>query len=83
VPKEFPRELPSPDPDPVIANGQIVPRRKGEPLKVLNAYSRFAGCVAATAGCVASLMYLEWRWAAIGLVVALGTALAGPWVKPS
>jgi hypothetical protein len=81
VPREFPREVP--DPDPVIANGQIVPRRKGEPLKVLNPYSRFVANAAATTGSVFGLVYLEWRWLAIGLVVALGTALAGPWVKPS
>lgn len=87
MPRDFPypRQVPdpTPDPDPVVANGRIVPRRKGEPLKVLNAYSRFAACVAATAGTTASLMYLDWRWVAIGLVVGFGIAMAGPWVRPS
>jgi hypothetical protein len=71
-----------PHPNPVVANGRIVPGRAGEPLRVLNPYSRFVGCVAATAGSVAGLVALEWRWFAVGLVVALGVTLAGPWVKP-
>lgn len=84
MPKDFPDPGSRlPHPDPVVANGRVVPRRKSEPLRVLNPYSRVLACASATVGAVASLAYLDWRYVTMGLVVTLGVTLAGPWVKPS
>lgn len=64
------------DPGVNEANGHLIDK---SPPKYLHPIPRTLAAMALVVGGSFSIVYYDWRWVVVGVLVMLGCALAGPW----